>query len=502
MKQSLMLKMSQQLTMTPQLQQAIKLLQLSSIDLELEIQQALESNPLLELNEEQESFGSEVDEPIRAAETVEDSEQSLDLEQQQDIPEDLPIDSVWDDVFSGSGSGSSGSSDDDDMNFDEKNTAVTTLTDHLLWQLNLTPFTDKDRLIAEILIESIDSRGYLITPLADLLETCQTAWIAEISELIDQDSEEDNSIDVEELEAVLHRIQHFEPAGIGARSLQECLILQLKQLESSMFIEYRDRAIEVLKAADQIKSQRDFHMLLRKAQISDEESKAVLSLIQTLDPAPGECMFSTPTEYVIPDVIVRKTSDRWRIELNTDAIPSLRINNHYASLARTDSASAGYIKQHLQEARWFIKSLQSRNETLLKVATQIVEHQLDFFEKGEEFMKPLILSDIAAAVGMHESTISRVTTQKFMHTTYGIFELKYFFSSHVNTESGGECSSTAIQAMIKKLVMEESPQNPLSDNQIADLMIERGINVARRTIAKYRKILKIASSNQRKKLID
>jgi len=248
---------------------------------------------------------------------------------------------------------------------------------------------------------------------------------------------------------------------------------------------------------------RDYAQLLRRSRLKEDQLKHVLGLITSLNPRPGNVIDRTEPDYVIPDVIVYKRNERWRVELNPEIAPRIRVNASYASLIKRADSSVDntYMRDQLQEAKWFIKSLQSRNETLLKVTTRIVEHQQGFLDQGEEAMKPLILSEIALAVGMHESTISRVTTQKFMHTPRGIFELKYFFSSHVSTDAGGECSSTAIRAMIKKLIAAETPKKPLSDSKIATMLGKQGIQVARRTVAKYREALQIPPSNERKRLV-
>ncbi len=289
--------------------------------------------------------------------------------------------------------------------------------------------------------------------------------------------------------------------GVGARDLRECLLLQIRQLPDDTPM--LEQATRVIRDHLELLGNRDFSQLMRRSKLKEDQLRDAISLIQTLNPRPGSEIASGEAEYVIPDVIVRRDSHRWIVELNQDAVPKVRVNGHYASMVRRADSSEDntYLRNNLQEARWFIKSLQSRNETLMKVATQIVEHQRGFLEHGEEAMKPLVLHDIAEAVGMHESTISRVTTQKYMHTPRGIFELKYFFSSHVGTSEGGEFSSTAIRALIKKLVAAENPKKPLSDSKIAGLLEEQGIEVARRTIAKYRESLNIAPSSERKRLV-
>ncbi|WP_252274690.1 RNA polymerase factor sigma-54 [Pseudomonas subflava] len=500
MKPSLVLKMGQQLTMTPQLQQAIRLLQLSTLDLQQEIQEALESNPMLERQEEGEDFDNS-DPMADAAEqngqpqqdsssfqdstvAVNNSEGAEDGEWHDRIPSELPVDTAWEDVYQTSAS-SLPSSDDDEWDFTTRTSAGESLQSHLLWQLNLVPMSDKDKLIGVTIIDCINNQGYL------------EESIDEIVESFDPELE----VEADEVEAVLHRIQHFEPAGIGARDLRECLLLQLRQLPNGTpwLAEAQRLAGDHL----DLLGGRDYSQLMRRMKLKEDELRQVIELIQSLNPRPGSQIEASEPEYVVPDVIVRKHNDRWLVELNQEAVPRLRVNPQYAGFVRRADSSADntFMRNQLQEARWFIKSLQSRNETLMKVATQIVEHQRGFLDYGDEAMKPLVLHDIAEAVGMHESTISRVTTQKFMHTPRGIYELKYFFSSHVSTAEGGECSSTAIRAIIKKLVAAENAKKPLSDSKIAGLLEAQGIQVARRTVAKYRESLGIAPSSERKRLM-
>lgn len=491
MKQSLQLKLGQQLTMTPQLQQAIKLLQLSTLDLQQEIQTVLDSNPMLEVGEEPEDTASP--EPtVAPVETASAGEASAEFDDnggwQESIPDDLPVDTHWDDVYQTTGTSTGATTsggDDGDFDFDSRNSAAESLQDHLSWQLNLTRMSDTDRLIATAIIDAIDPVGRLTLSPEELLEGLG----------------EEADVELDEVVAVLHRVQQFDPPGVGGCDLRECLLIQLAQMapDTPRLKEARlvvDKYIALL-------GNRDYAQLMRRARLKEDELREALQLIQTLNPSPGEAIAGTTAEYVVPDVFVHKVRGRWTVELNPDIAPRLRINSDYAALVRrADSSSDNtYLRDNLQEARWFLKSLQSRNETLLKVATRIVEHQRAFFEYGEEAMKPLVLHDIAEAVGMHESTISRVTTQKYMHTPRGIFELKYFFSSHVATESGGECSSTAIRALIKKLIAAENPRKPLSDSKITELLADQGIVVARRTIAKYREAMTIPPSNERKRLI-
>ncbi|MCP8463757.1 RNA polymerase factor sigma-54 [Pseudomonas sp. ZM23] len=500
MKPSLVLKMGQQLTMTPQLQQAIRLLQLSTLDLQQEIQEALESNPMLERQEEGDDYDNsdpladgDDSPPSSASGNSQDSYQestapnadSLDEDQWAErIPNELPVDTAWEDIYQTSAS-SLPSNDDDEWDFTSRTSAGESLQSHLLWQLNLAPMSDTDRLIALSIIDGINDDGYLEESLDDIISSLDPEL----------------GVEMDEVEVVLRRVQQLEPAGVGARNLRECLLLQLRQMPANTYL--LAEALKLVSDHLDLLGSRDYSQLMRRMKLKEDELRETIELIQSLHPRPGSQIESGEAEYVVPDVIVRKHNERWLVELNQEAVPRLRVNSQYAGLVRRADSSADntFMRNQLQEARWFIKSLQSRNETLMKVATQIVEHQRGFLEYGEEAMKPLVLHDIAEAVGMHESTISRVTTQKFMHTPRGIFELKYFFSSHVSTSEGGECSSTAIRAIIKKLVAAESPKKPLSDSKIAGLLEAQGIQVARRTVAKYRESLGIAPSSERKRLV-
>lgn len=511
MKQSLQLKMGQSLTMTPQLQQAIRLLQLSTLDLQNEIQEALDSNPMLEVAEEahkadakqdsDSNINTQSETPPQEAqtnntETPTDNSPSDDspneLEWAQNIPEELPVDTSWDDVYQSSAASSSASVSNDDDHFETQRGGTESLQDHLMWQLNLTHFSDTDHSIALTIIDDIKPCGMLSSSINDIYTSLQ-------------DSLED--IDEDEVFAVLHRLQQFDPPGVASQNLGECLLIQLKQLESHFGIDEPIAGLEVAKIIVTehltLLASRDYKTLMRKLRIKEDDLKSAITLIQSTNPHPGEDIGNDDTEYVVPDVFVTKKEDRWSVELNPDIAPKIRINNQYASLVkRADSSTDNtFLKDNLQEARWFLKSLQSRNETLLKVATAIIEKQRGFLDFGEEAMKPLVLHDIAEIVEMHESTISRVTTNKYMHTPKGIFELKYFFSSHVSTDTGGECSSTAIRAIIKKLIAAENVAKPLSDSKITALLAEQGVKVARRTIAKYRESMSIPPSNERKQLI-
>jgi len=492
MKQSLQLKLGQHLAMTPQLQQAIRLLQLSTMELQTEVQEALDSNLMLELEDE---LGRDAASPANGAEHGERADGAGAGEEPGseaevspvDIPGELPVDTQWEDIYDAAPATSgTGGLNGDGGDTEVQRAAAGSLHDHLVEQLNLVRLSETDRAIAFAILDAIDDDGYLGLALEDIHDS-----------LAGDDALE---IELDEVQAVLRQVQQLDPAGVGARDLAECLCLQLRQLPPST--PWRDEALELAGQYIDVLGARDFNQLMRLMRLEGEELQAVVSLIQTLHPRPGTLVASPEPEYVIPDVYVRKKNGVWQVELNPDAFPRLRVNSHYASLIRRadNSADNNTLKTHLQEARWFIKSLKSRSETLLKVATCIVQRQQGFLEHGDEAMKPMVLHDVAEAVGMHESTISRVTTNKYMHTPRGIYELKYFFSSHVYMKSGAECSSTAIRALLKKLIGAENPKKPLSDSKLAAILSDQGINVARRTVAKYRESMAIPSSTDRKAL--
>lgn len=488
MKQSLQLKLGQQLTMTPQLQQAIRLLQLSTLDLQQEIHDFLESNPLLELDDNEQlitdTSSIEQDRSSNEEKTTSSEEDRVDSEWTDSIPSELTIDSNWDDTFQNAASAGDSPSYDGEFDFDSRNSATEDLQDHLIWQLNLTPMSERDLEIAYSIVECVQPDGYLSITLDELFDA--------LSDTLDD-------LEMDELVAVQHRLQRFDPVGCCSQDLRESLLIQLEAFTEHPL--YRSTVLVVDQYLALLGS-RDYAQLSRKTKLKEQALSEVITLIQQLNPRPGAAIDSGDTDYVIPDVTVKKRNGVWQVELNNDALPPVKINETYSAMVETASSEdVSYIKNSLQEAKWFIKSLQSRNETLLKVASCIVSKQIEFFEIGEEAMKPMVLHDVAEEVGMHESTISRVTTQKYMHTPRGIFELKYFFSSHVNTASGGECSSTAIRAMIKKLVAEEPAKKPLSDNKLASILADQGIQVARRTVAKYREAMNIPPSNERKRLI-
>jgi len=507
MKQTLSLKIGQQLAMTPQLQQAIRLLQLSSLDLQQEIQEIIEVNPMLELDEdetgreEDSDLASDVDRQTdtdadassKDEVSGEDALAEMNVEWEQPLAEDLPVDTSWEDLYT-STTTPSGSVEGEDWNFDDRQSSSETLQDHLLWQLNLAPMSDMDRLIGTAIIDAIDNDGMLTASIEELISSVNPRNVDNSDDPLDL-------VEADEVIAVLKMIQQFDPTGVGARDLSECLSLQLRAMGPE--IPWQAEALLLVQNHLDLLAARDFNSLKRRTRLSEEDLAEVISLIQSLNPRPGASIAAELPDYLVPDVIVHRDKGRWVVELNPEATPKLRINSTYAALVKRADSSADntYLKDNLQDARWFLKSLQSRNETLLKVATRIVEHQRGFLEYGEEAMKPLVLHDIAESVEMHESTISRVTSRKYMHTPRGIFELKYFFSSHVATNTGGEVSSTAIRALIKKLTAEENPRKPLSDNRIAAILAEQNIKVARRTVAKYRESLAIPPSNERKRLV-
>ena len=545
MKQSLSIKLGQQLKMTPQLQQAIRLLQLSALELEQEIQENIDANPLLESEEDWSDggdgesgdsadsavSGDDPNEPQELEASIDDAGAGGDMEftgdyaatelEPSDFPdnygeemistevvdvaidgmgesevsdqlheplaEDIPVDSNWDDVYPQSPAGNAAESDYD---AGANDSAEETLESHLLWQLNLMPIADSDRQIALAIIDAINDDGLLGTSIQDICMTLAGS---------NQGSEPPPT--EAEVTEILHRIQRFDPVGVGARDLRECLLLQLEQLDAAT--PWLNEATTLVSEHLDVLGNKDFTTLVRQTQLSEHELSQVVALIRTLQPRPGNALLVEKADYEIPDVLVRKDKGRWLVELNPETLPRVRINNTYAGLIKSipTGPDKDYLRDNLQEAKWFLKSLQTRHDTLLKVAAKIVEVQKDFLEWGPEAMKPLILADIAEQVDLHESTISRVTNRKYLATPRGLFELKYFFSSHVGTTSGGEVSSTAIRALIRKVTAEENPRKPLSDSKIAAILAAQKINVARRTVAKYRESLSIPPSNERKQLV-
>jgi RNA polymerase sigma-54 factor len=492
MKQSLQLRIGQSLTMTPQLQQAIRLLQLSSLELQTEIQQTLDANPLLDQDD---NFGEitvfEVDngaENEDSTETMPGEGTLSENRAEQALPDELAIDASWDNIYDNQASTATSSTnpvvDYRDM-FENQAGEEDALKQHLVWQLDCSHLSETDHAIGLAIIDCTDDNGYL------------TESIEEIHEGLRRQRED---LDLDEVVAVQHLVQRFDPVGVAASSPSECMAIQLGEYDPET--PHLAKAVVLVDKYLEHLASNDMALLKRRLQASDIELGEIIKLIQTTNPHPGQSISKNHAEYVVPDVYVSKRAGRWRVIVNPDHAPRLRVNVQYANMIkRSDNSDDNtYLKDHLQEARWFIKSLQSRNETLLRVASAIVERQHAFLDYGEEAMQPMVLRDIAESLELHESTISRVTSQKYMHTPRGILEFKYFFSSHVSTADGGECSATAIRAIIRKLVAAEKQEKPLSDSKITDLLGEKGINVARRTVAKYREALHIPPSNERKRL--
>jgi RNA polymerase sigma-54 factor len=493
MKPSLQLRFSQHLALTPQLQQSIRLLQLSTLELNQEIEQAIADNPLLEREDDPLaaslrigtdgliSNGSSASAAVEPART--DAEHTGD---EHDMPADIDGDGLTD-----WGHGSSGGErDEDDGGPQSWASTRTSLQEHLLAQLSATAATPRDRALGELLISALDEDGYLTSALEDLLALCPT----------------EVQIDLDDLATALSLLQSFDPPGVGARSAAECLSIQITARLRQGQTEAEARA---LKLAHRIVSDhlpllaaRDYAKLRKLLDCSDDDLRVTHQLIRGLNPHPGVGFGSSAAEYVVPDIFVRRIRNRWIAQLNAEVMPRLRVNQAYAAIVKRDKGSEGHApwSQRLQEARWLIRNIQQRFDTILRVSQAIVDRQHNFFSHGEIAMRPLVLREIADTVSLHESTISRVTSNKFMATPLGVFELKYFFGSHVATDSGGAASSTAIRALIKQLVAAEDPKNPLSDSRIAELLGEQGIVVARRTVAKYRESLKIAPVAMRKAL--
>ncbi len=447
MKPTLQLKLGQHLHLTPQLQQAIQLLTLSTLELQLLIQQKLESNPMLELEEEL------ITEEMTAA-----------------------TDSAT--YFTPTYAKQSSSIDSDTLIAIQP--TETSLKDHLYWQLDLTSMSMNDKVIAIAIIDALDDNGLLECPLTEIC--------AEVNAKI------------AEVETVLQRLQQFDPIGVGARDLKECLLIQLQALaETTPNLELTKKIVNQNLT---LVAQHDYQKLLKHYHLNEEQLQNIIKLIQSLNPHPADSIIKSTSQYVIPDLFVTKNKQGWQVKLNEDNIPKLTINPDYAHYVQRACHTTNNfsLKDQLQEARWFIKSIASRNETLLTVANCIISHQQEFLDHGEHAMQPLILRDIAAATQLHESTVSRTTTGKYIHTPRGIFDLKHFFCSHVSTDDGSEYASTAIRALIKNIIQEESAKKPFSDHKIALLLQHRGINIARRTVTKYRELMSIPASPTRKRL--
>ena len=482
MKLSVGLKVANTLSLTPQLQQAIRLLQLSSLELEQEIQIQLDSNPLLEKIEEE-----GITESLSSLESKDTNDLTQELNADH-LPNDLPVDTDWDDIYTHQ---STALASPEFEEREDNRQVQNTLKEHILEQVNLLHFSMVDKLIAYCIVDCLDDKGFLDAEIEDVLLA---------AEHLLEEADYHEEIEIDEVLVVLKYIQRLDPVGVGATSLAQCLKIQLEMMDVT--VPFRKEALSLLQYYELLITN-DLNRLLKLSGLNMNQLKAAICLLKTLKPYPGAEFETQESDYQIPDVVVSKKDNSWQVQLNPDVIPKLRVNSFYSNMIRRADQSDEnlYLRNQMLEAKNFIKSIDERHKTLLKVATCIVEHQRAFFEIGAEGMKPLVLRDVAEEVELHESTVSRVTTNKYILTPRGLFELKYFFSSHVGTTSGGECSSTAIRARIKKMVAAENPRKPLSDNAIAVLLKDEGIDVARRTVAKYRESLHIPSSSERKVLI-
>jgi RNA polymerase sigma-54 factor len=481
LKPSLQLRIGQQLTMTPQLQQAIRLLQLPSLDLQAHVRETLETNVMLEAEEE--LAAEPAVEGMRESEDAPAVEKYAELDgnaaaapDQREQPEVEIADEAWGEQTSGP----SAWSGDDDRGTDFSDQHAQTLQEQLIEQLELAKLSPIDLAIARVIADAITDDGYLNDDLEEIRQSLKPE--------IDARSED--------VERVLAAVQSLEPAGVGARNLGECIALQLRQLHPDT--PARDIAIRVALEHLDLVAHQQLVLLRRQLRCSESDLEMALALVRSCHPRPGAAVNPAQAEYVIPDVFVRRTEHGWTVEINLATVPRVRVNQSYAN-AISRAPDHAMLRTQLQEARWLMRSLEIRNETLIKVARCIVQRQTGFFERGEEAMEPLILKDVAEAVEMHESTISRVTTAKYMHTPRGVYEFRYFFSSHVDAADGTEMSSTAIRAKIRKLISQENPENPWSDSKLAEILSREGIPVARRTVAKYREGMQIAPSNERKR---
>jgi RNA polymerase sigma-54 factor len=467
-KLSLQLKLGQSLTMTPQLQQAIRLLQMPVLELNTQLQEALETNLMLEQEEP-----TEDSESSESPQTTEDATVIAGTDSEQ---------GDWEQLY-GSGRSNENWSGEDQPQIDVPDISGETLQDHLLWQLEMDDFSPREAAIGQALVDSINDDGYLI----DSIENIARMLPGEAN------------FTLKEVAAALKRIQLLDPAGVGCRDLAECITIQLQQLDPAE--PGRNLAIRIAREDLDMIAEHQFSMLRRRLRVSDDELDIAIALIRSCQPRPGAAIQANTAQYVTPDVYVRKQDGRWVIDVNRGIAPRLRVNQAYADMLKGNGGHA-MLRTQLQEARWLVRSLEIRHDTLLRVAMSIVERQVEFFEQGEEAMKPMILKDVAEELEMHESTISRVTTNKFMHTPRGVFEFRYFFSSQLGASDGTEQSSTGVRARIKRLIGQENPHKPLSDSKITKLLGEEGVKVARRTVAKYREAMKILPSSERRERPD
>ncbi|RZI44926.1 RNA polymerase factor sigma-54 [Herbaspirillum sp. HC18] len=496
MKQTLQLRISQHLALTPQLQQSIRLLQLSTLELHQELEQILSDNPLLErvddpldhsvrlladgaITPANGANGNTPESPAADAATPsqpEESEGGFEGGEASEAAASGESDWSFDDVAR-----TSKAPEDDDAR-PQLEAHETTLREHLLEQMRVTVREQRDRALVELIVDALDDNGYLEEPLEEIHARLP----------------EELGIELDELAVALKLVQSFEPAGVGARNASECLAIQIRRFQKIPLVTRR-MALEIVEKHLALFAQRDFNKLKKALDCDEEDLREAQQVIRRCNPHPGALYASDASDYVVPDVIVKKTKNGWQVMLNHDVMPRLRVNALYANILK-QSKGEGSLTSQLQEAKWLIKNMRQRFDTILRVAQAIVDRQRNFFSHGAVAMRPLVLREIADTLGLHESTISRVTTQKYMLTPHGMFELKYFFGSHVATEAGGEASSTAIRALIKQLIGAEDPKNPFSDSKIADMLGEQGMVVARRTVAKYREALKIPPVNLRKSL--
>lgn len=468
MKPTLQLKLSQQLNLTPQLQQSIRLLQLSTLELNQELDRIIQENPLLELNENWDI------KPFEIQKAEDDTHPDHDLDEKNTTQTEQ--DTEWLE-----NSSTSNFTQNEDYEIPQLAAEPATLRNYLTQQLSLSQVPEREKKIVGLLVDSLNDDGYLTQDLDELLSILP----------------DELGIEIDDLNQALTCLQHLDPPGVGARNLQECLLLQLESLPENTA--HKKQAIRVVTQYLDILASHDYALIKKLLKCDDKSLRAVQKLIVNLNPRPGSDFNAADTRYIIPDIIVSKVNGVWVANLNINALPRLNINHYYANIVRQKhDESSKIMSNQLIEAKWLIKNLEQRSSTILKVSNAIVERQQQFFEHGEIAMRPLILREIADSLELHESTVSRVTTQKFMHTPRGIFELKYFFGSHVTTDTGGSCSATAIRALIKQLIQKENPKKPLSDNKIAGILEEQGIVVARRTIAKYRESMQILPANLRK----
>jgi RNA polymerase sigma-54 factor len=479
LKPALQLKLGQQLTMTPQLQQAIKLLQLPVLELQAQVQEALETNVMLEQEEDDSIDLTSLDQVAPTGEGEAGTAEGESAESDEPAPDDVIVEMEDPWAESSTPSGDGARPDDDDRPLEFTDERGRDLHQHLIWQLEISRLDPRQVWIGEAIVDGLNDDGYLAESTAEIARNLSV----------------DLPVTAAEVEEVLAFVQTLDPAGVGARNLSECLTLQLAQLEPET--PGRDLALAIARDHLQEVADRDLAALRRTLAADEDSLQVALSLVRSCHPRPGSAFEGAQAEYIVPDVFVRRTDQGWSVELNAGSVPRLKVNQGYASLV-TRSADYATLRAQLQEARWLIRSLEIRNETLLKVARSIVQRQAAFLERGDEAMQPMILRDVAEAVAMHESTISRVTTGKYMHTPRGIFEFRFFFSSHVSGSDGEDVSSVAIRARIRKLIADELPDKPLSDAQLATILADEGVKVARRTVAKYREALGLESSSERR----